>query len=189
MVASGHAAGRAPESARVEAVSTPDVESFDAWYRSVGASPRWDLFMQKALGPPSDVRSSGYLTGSGLAEVVEHLRLSPDDTLVELGCGRGGYGMAVARATGATLVGVDFSEVALAEARRQAAHLRLGDRVAFTAGDLTATGLPTGSADAVVCLDAVQFARPVAAAITECRRLLRPAGRLVLTTWKPAVRR
>jgi len=53
------------------------------------------------------------------------------------------------------------------------------------AGDLTASGLPTSSADAVLCLDAVQFARPVVAAIDECRRLLRPAGRLVLTTWKP----
>ena len=168
-------------------MSTPDIESFDEWYRSIEASTRWDPFMQKALGLPPDLRSTGYLTGVGLAEVVERLQLAPGEALVELGCGRGGYGMAVVRTTGARLVGVDFSEVALAAAREQAARLQLGDRVAFTAGDLTATGLPASSADAVLCLDAVQFARPVAAAVTECRRLLRRAGRLVLTTWKPVV--
>ena len=42
-----------------EAMSTPDVESFDDWYRSIEASPRWDPFMQEALGLPPDVRSTG----------------------------------------------------------------------------------------------------------------------------------
>lgn len=143
--------------------------------------------MQEALGLPPDLRSSGYLTGSGLAEVIERLQVAPGDAVVELGCGRGGYGMAVVRATGARLVGVDFSEVALEVARREATRRRLGDAVSFTAGDLIATGPLARSADAVLCLDAVHFARPVLAAITECRRLLRPGGRLVLTTWRPVV--
>ena len=161
MVASGHAVGRAPESARVEAVSTPEVESFDEWYRSIDASPRWDPFMQQALGLPLGRpvdrlpdRRPGWPRSSNAFGW-------PGDALVELGCGRGGYGMAVVRATGARLVGVDFSAVALAAAREQAAHLQLDDQVAFTAGDLTATGCPRARPTPSSCLDAVQFARPV----------------------------
>jgi SAM-dependent methyltransferase len=140
--------------------------------------------MQKWLKLPPEVQSSGYLTGAGLVAVLGLLRLTPQTALVELGCGRGGYGMAAARASGARLVGIDFSGAALTEARHQAAQLHLDD-VEFRLGDLTSTGLPANSADAVLCIDAFHFAEPHSAAAAEIGRLLRPGGRLVLTSWEP----
>jgi SAM-dependent methyltransferase len=165
-------------------VTTPDAESFDRWYQGIAVSARWDRFMRKWLNLPPDVQSSGYLTGSGLAEVLDRVSLKPQNLLVELGCGRGGYGMAVARASGARLVGVDFSDAALAAARLQAGKLYLDDVAEFRTGDLSSTGLPTGVADAVLCVDAFHFARPPSAAAAECRRLLKPGGRLVITSWE-----
>lgn len=50
--------------------------------------------------------------------------------------------------------------------------------------DLIDTGLPSGVADAVVCVDAVQFPADPAAAYAEVRRLLRPGVRVVLTCWE-----
>ena len=41
------------------------------------------------------------------------------------------------------------------------------------------------SADAVLCVDAIQFAQPPAAAYRELRRVLGPGGRAVLTCWEP----
>ena len=155
-------------------MSTPSGESFDRWYRAIANSTRWDPFMQQWLSLPPNVQSSGYLTGSGLAEVAQRLRLTPGSTLVELGCGRGGYGMAAARVSGARLVGVDFSEAALTAARRQTGHLQLDDVVEFWTGDLTATRLPTDSADAVLCVDAFHFADPPAAQSSSTGRI--PAG-------------
>ncbi len=166
-------------------MTTPDADAFDRWYRAIGASSRWDPFMREWLELPAEVQSSGYLTGSGLAVVLDRLRLTAQDTLVELGCGRGGYGMAAARASGARLVGVDFSHAALTAARRRATQLHLDDVVEFRLGDLTSTGLPSDSADGLLCVDAFHFARPPSAAAAECRRLLRPGGRLVLTSWEP----
>jgi SAM-dependent methyltransferase len=167
-------------------VISPDAESFDRWYRAIADSPRWDRFMQQWLGLPPEVQSSGYLTGSGLVEVLGLLGLASQTTLVELGCGRGGYGMAAARASGARLIGIDFSDAALTEARHQAARLHFDDAVEFRLGDLTSTGLPPNSADAVLCIDAFHFAEPHSAAAAEFGRLLRPGGRLVLTSWEPA---
>jgi SAM-dependent methyltransferase len=170
---------------QIAAVTTPDSASFDAWYRAIGESARWDPFMRKWLALPAELQSSGYLTGPGLVEVSARLDLAPGSTLVELGCGRGGYGMGIARASGAALVGVDFSRAALTEARRQASRLDLDDRVRFELGDLTSTGLAGGLADAVLCVDAFHFARSTAAAAAGCRQLLRPGGRMVVTSWRP----
>ena len=167
-------------------MTSPDAESFDRWYRAIAASPRWDRFMREWLELPPEVQSSGYLTGSGLVEVLGLLRLTSQSTLVELGCGRGGYGMAAARASGAGLMGIDFSDAALTEARHRAARLHVDDVVEFRLGDLTSTGLPANSADAVLCIDAFHFAEPHSAAAAELGRLLRPGGRLVLTSWEPA---
>ncbi len=43
--------------------------------------------------------------------------MSPGDAVLDLACGRGGYGMEIARRTGARLIGIDFSTAALEAAR------------------------------------------------------------------------
>jgi SAM-dependent methyltransferase len=51
-------------------------------------------------------------------------------------------------------------------------------------GRLTDIGLGTDSVDAVLVVDAFQFANPKLDALRECLRVLRPGGRLVITTWE-----
>jgi SAM-dependent methyltransferase len=80
---------------------------------------------------------------------------------------------------------VDFSPVAVDQAAHRAALFGLAGRARFTVGDLTRTGLPHASADAVVSIDAFHFAADPAAAAGEARRILRPGRRLVLTNWQP----
>jgi SAM-dependent methyltransferase len=122
------------------------------------------------------------LTAPGLAEVIEQLQLVPGDTLVDLACGRGGYGLEVSVRTGARLVGVDFSSEAVRQARGLAA--RLARDAEFVVGDLAATGLEEGLAEGVMSIDAIQFAHEPAAAYREVRRILVPGGRVVLTCWE-----
>ena len=159
-----------------------DAEGFDAWYSDMERSPRKDEIQQRHLGLPAHVQSSSLLTWDGIAEVIERLRLLPGETLVDLACGRGGYGLEVAQRTGATLLGVDFSAVAIRQAREHAT--RLGWTAEFRVGALEDTGLPDASADAVLVVDAIQFASPPEAAFTELRRVLRPGGRVALTCWE-----
>ena len=111
---------------------------FDGWYADMAASSVKDEIHQRHLGLPPGLLSNSLLTWQGIAEVTEALRLSPGATLVDLACGRGGYGLEIAGRTGARLIGVDFSAEAIHQARQQAR--RLGRVAAFQVGDLAATG-------------------------------------------------
>ena len=160
---------------------------FDDWYAAMPESPVKDEIQQRHLGLPASLLSTSLLTWAGIAEVTEALRLAPGGTLLDLACGRGGYGLEIAARTGARLVGADFSAEAVRQARQQARQRagRLGRTTGYAVADLAATGLGTGAADAVLCVDAIQFAPEPAAAYRELRRVLAPGGRAVLTCWEP----
>ena len=149
-------------------------------------SPVKDEIQQRQLGLPPHLLSTSLLGWDGIAEAAAALRLSPGATLVDLACGRGGYGLEIAARTGARLTGVDFSAEAVRQAREYAR--RLGAMADFRVGDLAATGLDAGSADAVLCVDAIHFAPQPEAAYSEIRRVLTAGGRVVLTNWEPLER-
>src|SRR5687768_12844306 len=130
-----------------------DADSFNEWYSDMECAPRKDEIAQRHLGLPPYLLSTSLLTWEGIAEVTEALRLSMKDVLLDVACGRGGYGLEVADRTGASLVGVDFSEVAVRMAAEQAKAL--GREAEFRIGSLTATGLADESVDAVMCIDAI----------------------------------
>jgi SAM-dependent methyltransferase len=87
----------------------------------------------------------------------------------------------VAAATGADLIGIDIAESALVAARDRAE--RMGQKATFRRGEFEATGLDDASVDAMMSVDALLFTPSKEAAFVEFRRILRPGGRLVLTSW------
>ncbi|RDI17085.1 methyltransferase family protein [Lentzea flaviverrucosa] len=155
-------------------------EDFDRWYADRATSPLADDLVRRTLGLPPGLESTSLLGGQGLDEVVPALRLAAGRVLLDLACGRGGYGLEIARRTGCRLVGVDFSAVVVDQARKAS------DGGDFRVGTLTATGLSTASVDAVLVVDSVQFAESKPDALRECLRVLRPGGRLVITCWQAA---
>lgn len=166
----------------------PTAADFDQAFTAAAASPgirrAWQLAMSDL---PSQVEPFSFVSTILLRHVAQGLDLSPGQTLVDLGCGRGGPGLWLAQQADAALVGVDFSPVAVSQATHRAALFGLAGRARFVVGDLARTGLPEASADAVVCIDAFHFAADQAAAADEARRILRPGRRLVLTNWRPKV--
>jgi SAM-dependent methyltransferase len=165
--------------------SLPTAADFDKGFAAMASSPGLRRVWQQAspdLSPEVEPYSS--LSLGLLGHLADALALSPGKTMVDLGCGRGGPGLWLARSHGAVLVGVDFSAVAVQQAAERAALFGLADRARFVVGDLAATGLPDATADAVVSIDALHFAADPAAAAREALRLLRPGGRLALTNWQ-----
>ncbi|MEU5260967.1 methyltransferase domain-containing protein [Amycolatopsis sp. NPDC021455] len=163
---------------------TRSAAEFDRWYADRIESPVADELVRRVLGLPPALESTSLLGGAGLDEVVAALGPRDGRVLLDLACGRGGYGLEIARRSGCRVAGVDFSAVAVEHARRRAQALGMADRAEFRVGELTCTGLSTASVDAVLVVDSIQFAEPIPDALRECRRVLRPGGRLVLTCWE-----
>ena len=181
--AAGHTTAGPPHTDRMEPPPRSSAKYFDSWYADMTGSPVKDEIQQRHLGLPPHLLSTSLLGWDGIAEAAAGLCLSAGSTLVDLACGRGGYGLEIAARAGARLVGVDFSAEAVRQAREQAR--RRGAAADFRVGDLAATGLDAGSADAVLCVDAIHFAPQLAAAYREIGRVLASGGRAVLTCWEP----
>jgi ubiquinone/menaquinone biosynthesis C-methylase UbiE len=166
----------------------PTAADFDRAFSAAAGSPgirrAWQLAEPDL---PPEIEPFSFVSVSLLRHVVQALDLSPGQTLVDLGCGRGGPGLWLAQQAGAALVGVDFSPAGVSQAAHRAALFGLAGRARFVVGDLARTGLPEASAGAVVSIDAFHFAADPAAAAGEVLRILRPGGRLVLTNWQPKV--
>lgn len=161
------------------------VEHFNEWYAAMDGRSERDRLWQRLLGLPAELVSTSLLSMAGLREIAGLLDLGPDDVLLDLACGRGGYGLWLARETGCRVIGVDFSEVAVADAGGRVSSFGLDGRAEFRVGELEAVGLPEASVDAVLCVDAIQFAGDVTKAAAEVRRVLTPGGLAAFTSWEP----
>jgi ubiquinone/menaquinone biosynthesis C-methylase UbiE len=157
--------------------------AYDAVHEATHRSPLLWRLWARAFGDeyPAEVEAFSSCSWWLLGTFVSTLRLRPDSTLVDLGCGRGGPGLWLARAMRTRLIGVDHSEAAVRLAAERAPRFVDTDRATFQQGTLEATGLPDGCADGVLSMDAFGFANDRAAALRELRRLLADGAPAVLT--------
>jgi SAM-dependent methyltransferase len=169
-----------------QAPSVPTAAGFDEGFAAIAASPGirrvWEVVDPEL---PPETEPFSFVSVDLLRHVAQALGLSPGQTLVDLGCGRGGPGLWLAQSQGVSLIGVDFSAVAVQQASDRAVLFGLADTARSTVGDLAATGLADGIADGVVSIDALHMASDLAAAGREVLRILRPGHRLALTGWQP----
>ncbi len=161
--------------------------TYDAAYAALPESPTFRRLWHEhveGLDFPEEFGHVSFVTLSQLRRMAAELRLGPGDTLVDLGCGMGGPALWVARESGARLIGVDLSPVAVEKASARAVELGLAGQAQFVVGSFADTGLEPGSADGAMSEDALDYAPDKRAAIVEAARILRPGGRLVLTTFE-----
>jgi 2-polyprenyl-3-methyl-5-hydroxy-6-metoxy-1,4-benzoquinol methylase len=119
----GRAAAWPRHTDRMEPEPGSLAEYFDGWYADMTDAPVKDDIQQRHLGLPPRLLSTSLLSWDGIAEATAALRLSPGRRLVDLACGRGGYGLEIAARTGVRLVGIDFSAEAVRQAREHAGRL------------------------------------------------------------------
>ncbi|MBI5067279.1 MAG: methyltransferase domain-containing protein [Deltaproteobacteria bacterium] len=145
-------------------------------------SRRDDTFRGRVAGA-TQARYDGLSTaGSSLScgGALDDAAPLPGETVVDLGCGRGGDVVKAAGRVGPSgaAVGVDASPSMLAVARERAAG---HPQARFVESDLAAVALPDGLADVVVSNCAINHAPDKAAVYREIHRLLRPGGRFAVS--------
>jgi ubiquinone/menaquinone biosynthesis C-methylase UbiE len=118
------------------------------------------------------------------------LNVQPGERVVEIGPGTGHDLLALARATGDTgaVHGLDLSTRMLALARQRAQTDGFHQRITFTCGDGARLPFRDHAVDAIIMSFTLElFDTPeIAQVLCECRRVLRPGGRLcVVSLCKP----
>lgn len=119
-------------------------------------------------------------------QTVERLGLQAGERVLDVCSGSGGSALPAAERVGPTghVVAADLAGnlLALAEAKAQAQALR---NIEFRVADMLDLGYPDRSFDAVVCVFGIFFVPDIAGAVKELWRMVRPGGRLAVTTWGP----
>lgn len=172
--------------AELAAAEITGAESFNVMFAALPRSPTLRHIWRVVYGPdyPEDADPFSFVTLTDLRRIAAELRVGPRQTIVDLACGRGGPGLWIANLTGASLVGVDFSEVAIEQAEQRAVQLGLSGRARFLVRDAAATGLPEASLDGAMSVDSFWLFPDKLRVATEVARILRPGRRFVVTTWE-----
>jgi SAM-dependent methyltransferase len=125
--------------------------------------------------------------GAALTDrMLELAAIRPGQRVLELACGAGGVGIAVAPLVGAAgeVVVSDAAPEMTAIAARRVGALGLGNVVTRDL-DLEQIDEPDASFDAVVCREGLMLVPDPVRAAGEARRVVRPGGRVVLAVWGP----
>ena len=111
-----------------------------------------------------------------LTDALRQASSSLDQAILEVGCGLGYFTFALTRAGYKRTVGIDLSGAAVARAReRYGCDYRVADIVQMAAN-------PRERFDAVVLSEVIEHLEDPFAFIDQLRRLLKPGGRIILTT-------
>ncbi|MDD2761242.1 MAG: class I SAM-dependent methyltransferase [Methylomonas sp.] len=117
---------------------------------------------------------------------VERLSLEPGERVLDVCSGSGGSALPAAVMVGADgyVVAADLAErlIALAKAKAEAQRLA---HIEFRVDDMLALGYPDHSFDAVICVFGIFFVPDMSEAVKELWRMVKPGGRLAITTWGP----
>jgi ubiquinone/menaquinone biosynthesis C-methylase UbiE len=126
--------------------------------------------------------------GSGMAALSSWhenaLQLAPeiaDAALLEAGCGDGVFSIELAK-RGGRVTAFDFSQTAVDAARRRAETEGVAASIQFSVADLHRIPFPAAAFDLVFCCECLEHVGRPGVVLAELRRVLKPGGRLVLTT-------
>jgi ubiquinone/menaquinone biosynthesis C-methylase UbiE len=113
------------------------------------------------------------------ADILERLRPSLSDRLLDAGCGYGYHTLRLARGK-AQITAVDFSDVALTAAQKRIANAGVERQVILQKADLTRLPFQESMFDFVVCWGVIMHIPEMENALSELARVLKPGGTLVL---------
>ncbi|MEP6987610.1 MAG: methyltransferase domain-containing protein [Chloroflexota bacterium] len=116
--------------------------------------------------------------------MVERLHLKSGLSVLDVGCGTGASALPAAQlvSPNGKVLGIDLADRLLEQARIKAAQRQLKN-VEFRLGDMTDLRFPDHHFDVIVSVFSIFFVPDMPALIRELWRMVKPGGKLGITTW------
>lgn len=149
-------------------------DDLDSFYREI-----WGEHVHHGLwteGDESDLEAAENL----VRLVARNGAIGAGDRVVDVGCGYGATTRILAERLGAEVTGLTISSVQRDYAE---SHNSVPGRTAFLLRDWYDNGLPDASFDVVVTVESLEHMPDLPGFFRECRRVLKPGGRLTGTAW------
>src|SRR5579863_2030177 len=129
-----------------------------------------------------DLGQTSWTSLDELAGIPRLLDLGASGNVLEIGCGAGGCALHLAAALDCRITGIDLNAHGIRTGERLARAQQLGDRLRFIVHDAS-TRLPFNDETfhAAYSNDAFCHIRNRPALLLECRRVLKPGGRLLFS--------
>jgi len=129
-----------------------------------------------------DLGQTSWVTSQESGAIANHLDLTTESSVLEVGCGSGKYALHLAQQAGCRMIGIDLNPHGIATANLLAKNQGLNSRVRFEVCD-AAKKLPfeASAFDAVFSNDALCHIPGRASVLAEIHRVLRPGGRLLFS--------
>src|SRR5215211_277284 len=109
---------------------------------------------------------------------VDRLRLEPDTSVLEVGCGAGVAAVALAK-RGLRVHATDTVPAMVAQTRKRAQAAGVGERLTVRLDDVQALALEDAGFDVVIALGVIPWLSSPAAGMAEMTRVLKPGGTLI----------
>ena len=133
---------------------------------------------------PEEVNHDGAITVTDLRNIIKVFNIGPGEIFIDVGCGRGGPGLWIARETGANYLGFDLSETAVEEAAKRAKDFGIKDKASFQVGNIHETNFPDNYFDGALSIDAFAGIPNRLKALCEVARILRSDALFVFTSFE-----
>ncbi len=129
-----------------------------------------------------DLGQTSWMTEDECREFLRWLGVKPGDQVLDVGSGAGNVALFIATTSGASVMGIDINERALATAFDSARRAGREEQVRFDRADANLDlPFPEASFDAIICIDSASHFRDRRRLLADWRRVLKPSGRLLYT--------
>ncbi len=129
-----------------------------------------------------DLGQTSWMTADECREFLGWLGVKAGDRVLDIASGAGNIALFIGTTTGASVLGIDINENAVATGRESARRAGREEQVRFQRADANLElPFPDASFDSTICIDSASHFRDRRCVLAEWRRVLRPGGRLLYT--------
>ena len=125
-----------------------------------------------------------FITKTELKQIVSAIAINSHSTFIDIACGQGDISLWIAQQTGASIIGVDYSKVAIQHAIAEAKKRGLQENATFYQTDASNTTIISASIDGAISIDSLQLMSNPLAVIIEVARILKPGAVFAFTAWE-----